>query len=510
MVGRAAIPVPSPGIVTFSVVLGATLQVLDTTMLTVALPHMQGNLSATQDEITWVLTSYLVAVAVATPAVGVLVARVGRKRLFLIAVAGFLATSVCSGLSDSLTEMVIFRFAQGVFAAPLVPVSQSVLFDVYPDEQRGVAMGWWTLGLMFGMTAGPSLGGLITEFHNWRGIFYVNLPIGALAFVMISVFVPRTGVKRDTRFGYFGFFVLALSLVSLQLLLSRGERMDWFNATEIIIAAGLTVSGFYIFAVHTLTSRHPFIHRDVFRDRNFVVGQTLMLMLGGQWLAALALLPPYIQVLAGYPVDITGLVLAPQGLGNMVGALVAGRLVARIDPRLPLAFGGMLIAGSTWMMSQFTPDLGPSDVAIAIAMHGLGLGFYFVPLTVISFSTLAPQHRDVGTSIYAVMRGFGSSIAASLVVAYVVRHTQANHANLVEHVTPFSETLRHLPLPGVWSLGDLKGLAALNAEVTRQAAALAYVDDFHWLAICMVAAIPLVLLIRMPRAAAPALLPARQ
>jgi DHA2 family multidrug resistance protein len=265
------------------------------------------------------------------------------------------------------------------------------------------------------------------------------------------------------------------------------------------------VAGFYVFAAHTVLSPRPFIHRAVFTDRNFLAGQVLMLLLGIQWLAVLVLLPPYVQDLAGYPVDMAGMIMAPTGIGNMISALAAGRMVGRMDTRLPLTLGAALMATAVWRMSLLTPDVEPFDVAALAALHGLGLGLYFVPLTVVTFSTLAPEHRDVGTSLYALVRNFGSSIGASLIIAHIVRHSQANHALLAQHVSPFAESMRHLPLPEVWSVGEAAGLAAINLEVSRQAAALAYASGFQFLSATMLIFVPMLLLIRLPKAAAPAM-----
>ena len=481
------------------VVLGANLQVLDTTMATVALPHMQGALSATQDEIAWVLASYLIAIAIVTPLVGTLAGWLGRKRLFLGTIVGFGIASIFSGAADSVLEIVVYRFLQGVFASPLVPISQSFVFDAFPPEERGKAMGWWVLGMMSGVLLGPALGGYLTEFHSWRWAFYINVPFGIVAFAIIYIFGSTLPLPRGTQpFGMAGFLILAVGLVSLQIVLSRGERMDWFSSPQIVSAALLAAASLYVYIVHTAHSSRPFIPRAVFADRNFCIGLMLMFMNGIHWLAFLALISPYLQTLAGYPVLLAGLVLVPQALGNALGAFTAGQLLSRFHPVPLMILGIIAIAWANWQMSLFTPNFDRTTFYVIVFVHGLGIGFYFVPLTVITFSTLPRQYTDVGSGLYALARIFGSSVGVSLTVAYVVRETQANRAVISEHASPFDETLRHLPLPEAWSFVETTGVAALNAEVTQQAAAIAYGGDFGWLAIAALVCIPLLFFVRMP------------
>jgi DHA2 family multidrug resistance protein len=482
------------------VVLGANLQVLDTTMATVALPRIQGSLSATQDEIAWVLAAYLVGVAIVTPLAGTLTQHLGRKRLFLVTTAGFCIASVFTGSADSLGEMVVYRFLQGVFASPLVPISQSFVFDAFPSGERGKAMGWWSLGVMVGIVLGPALGGYLTEFHSWRWAFYINVPFGVIAFSIIYIFGPMRPQRPNVYpFGLVGYVILSVGLVSLQILLSRGERMDWFAAPEIIAASVLVAVSLYLFVVHTAYSSRPFIARAIFVDRNFCIGMVLMFMLGIHWLAFLALVSPYLQSLAGYPVFLTGLVMVPQALGNATGSMTAGRLLGRFRPAPLMVVGVFALAWANWQMSLFTPEFDRWVFYTAVFVHGFGIGFYFVPLTIITFSTLPRQHTDVGTGLYAVARNFGSSVGVSLTVAYLVRETQANRSVLRDYASPFNETLRHLPLPEFWSMADVAGAAALTLEATRQAAAVAYNDDFLWLAIASLVCIPIIALSRMPK-----------
>jgi DHA2 family multidrug resistance protein len=481
------------------VVLGANLQTLDTTMATVALPRIQGALSATQDEIAWVLAAYLIAVAVVMPLIGTLTDRLGRKRLFLISVVGFCIASVFTGSAESLQEIVFYRFLQGIFASSFTPISQSFVFDAYPPEQRGKAMGWWTLGVMAGIVLGPALGGYLAEFHSWRWAFYLNVPVGILAFAIIYIFGPTRPRRPSSQpFGVLGFLILATGLVAVQIVLSRGERMDWFSSPEILGTALIAVVALYFFVVHTIYSSRPFIPPTVFANRNFMVGLSLMFMLGVHWLAFLALVSPYLQTLAGYPVFIAGLILVPQAIGNAAGSVVAGQLVGRFHPVMIMVLGIVIIAWSNFEMSQFTTEFDRWTFYAAVFSHGLGIGLYFVPLTIITFSTLPRQRRDLGTGLFALMRNYGSSVGVSLTVAYVVRQTQSSQSILIERVSPFNETLRHISLPDAWSMTDLKGVASLSLEASRQASVIAYNNDFIWLVFTSLVCFVPLFFVRMP------------
>src|SRR3990167_6913806 len=322
------------GLITLSIMMATIMQALDTTIANVALPHMQGSLNATQEQASWVLTSYIVACAIMTAPTGILAARIGRKRLFLISVAGFTFTSLLCGVAQNLPEMVLFRLLQGVFGAGLVPRSQAVLLDTYPKEKHGQAMSMWGMGVMLGPILGPSLGGWLTEYYNWRWVFYINLPIGIATFVGILLFMPETEKNPDRRFDGFGFALLALSIGALQLLLDRGQGKDWFASTEIMVECALAGLAFYLFVVHILTAQKPFLEPAMFHDRNFAASLVFIFVVGIIMLSSMALLPPFLQKLMGFPVITTGLVLAPRGLGTMLAMAVAGRLTRHVDPRL--------------------------------------------------------------------------------------------------------------------------------------------------------------------------------
>jgi DHA2 family multidrug resistance protein len=486
---------PNRGILTLCIMLATIMQALDTTIANVALPYMQGNLSATQDQINWVLTSYIVAAAIMTPVTGFLAARLGRKRLFLIAVVGFTVASVLCGIAQSLPEMVLFRLAQGVFGAPLVPMSQSVLLDSYPKEKHGSAMAMWGVGVMVGPILGPTLGGWLTEYYNWRWVFYINVPIGIVTFLGLSAFLSETK-RQALSFDWLGFATLSIAVGALQLFLDRGEQLDWFGSREIITELTISVLAFYMFIVHTFTTERPFIDPRIFRDRNFIVGLFFIFIVGIILLASLALLTPYLQNLMNYPVLTAGMVLAPRGIGTMVAMMIVGRIINRVDPRMLVLFGLALTVSVLWEMTGFTPDVSRFTLIRTGVEQGLGLGFLFVPLSTITFATLTPEFRTQGTALFSLMRNLGSSIGISVVIFLLTRNTQIMHSQLVEHVTPFNEALRTGAVHRIWNMTTALGRAALDAEITRQAAIIAYIDDYKFMMLIALAAMPIVFLLR--------------
>ncbi len=495
---EAARPTAEPKhvvLLTLCVMLATIMQALDTTIANVALPYMQGSLAATTDQINWVLTSYIVAAAIATPVTGFLEQRLGRKRLFLIAVSGFTGASVLCGIATSLPEMVAFRLLQGVFGASLVPLSQSVLLDSYPKEKHGSAMAMWGVGVMVGPILGPTLGGWLTESYNWRWVFYINVPIGLLTFLGLSAYLAETK-RSKAGFDWFGFAMLSLAIGSFQMMLDRGEQVDWFSSTEIVIEAVLAALAFYLFLVQTFTVKQPFIDPAIFKDRNFSVGLCFIFVVGIILLASLALITPYLQNLMGYPVVTAGLVLAPRGVGTMIAMLLVGRIINRVDPRILLVAGLLITAAVLWEMTGFTPAVSEWTLIRTGVLQGMGLGFMFVPLSTITFATLPGQFRTQGTALYSLMRNIGSSIGISMVIFLLTRNTQLVHEELAGRVTPFNDALQGAGPAMFWDTTTIVGRAALNAEVTKQAAVVAYANDFKLMMLVALVALPLVLLLR--------------
>ena len=483
------------GLLTICVMLATIMQALDTTIANVALPYMQGSLGATLDQINWVLTSYIVAAAIMMPVTGFLASRFGRKKLFLVTVAGFTVASILCGIAASIEQMVLFRLLQGVFGAPLVPLSQAVLLDSYPKERHGSAMAIWGVGVMVGPILGPTLGGYLTEVYNWRWVFYINLPVGILTFFGLSALLSESKL-RNIRFDWFGFIALGVAIGSFQMMLDRGEQLDWFSSTEVMLELVLAALAVYLFLVHTFTADHPFIDPRMFKDRNFSLGLICIFMVGIILLATLALLTPYLQNLMGYPVLTAGILLAPRGIGTMVAMMLVGRLINAIDARLMILIGLLLTAYALWEMTGYTPNVSQQTLVIQGILQGAGLGFMFVPLSTITFATLPAQFRTEGTALFSLMRNIGSSIGISLVIFLLTRNTQIMHSTLVEHVTHFNQALRDPGVSHIWNMTTVAGRAALNAEVTRQATIVAYNNDFKLMMIIALVTIPFIFLLR--------------
>jgi MFS transporter, DHA2 family, multidrug resistance protein len=497
----AAVEIDGPrrALITVSVMLASILQTLDTTIANVALPHIQGSVSAAQDQISWVLTSYIVAAAIMTPLSGWLAGRFGRKRVFSMSIVGFTVASMLCGVAQSLPQIVLARLLQGLCGAALVPMSQALLLDINPPERHARAMAVWGMGIMLGPIIGPALGGWLTDNYDWRWVFYINVPFGILAFLGILSSMRETETHRS-RFDVFGFTVLSVSVGALQLMLDRGQLKDWFSSTEICIESAVAAVAFYLFVVHMLTAtRARFVSPAIFMDRNFLTGVTLMFVVGATLYATLALLPPLLQGLLNYPVLTTGLVTSPRGVGTLIAMFVSGRLMGKIDARLIIGTGFALTAFSLWQMTGFDLQMSSSTVLWSGFAQGLGTGFVAVPVSAAAFVTLARSLRNEGTAIFSLMRNLGSSIGISAVQALLTRNTQIVHAQLAEHVTPYNPLLQaqlHGQSPTVQSL------AGLNATVTEQAAMIAYVDDFKLMMVLSLATLPLVLLMRKGNARA--------
>ena len=488
------------GMITVSIMLATIMQALDTTIANVALPHMQGSLQASQDQITWVLTSYIVAAAIATPMTGWLCAKWGRKQVFLIAVVGFTIASALCGLAASLWQIVGARLLQGIFGAALVPLSQAVLLDINPKEKVGQAMAIWGAGIMVGPILGPMLGGWLTETYDWRWVFFINLPVGVLAFYGIARYLPETR-PASVKLDLFGFATLSLAIGLLQMFLDRGEQLDWFSSTEIKVEAVGALIAFAFFAVHTWTARGTsFFNRGLLRDRNFVVGMLFAFIVGMILYATMALLPTLLQGLLNYPVIFTGEVMAPRGIGTMIAMMLVGRLIHRIDVRLIMALGFSLTAIALYQMTRLTLEMDSTLVIVSGFIQGLGIGFTFVPLSAAAFSTLAPQLRNEGTPVFSLLRNIGSSVGISIVQALLTEGTARAHAQLAGAITPYDAVVQ--ALPAALNPSTPAGLAALNIEVTRQAAMIGYLGDFHLMMWMTILSMPLLLLMRKPRSAA--------
>ena len=480
------------GGISFCVILTSLMQALDTTIANIALPHMQGTVSASQDQINWVLTSYIVAAAIFTAPTGFLARRFGVKRVYVVAVTGFTLASALCGMAATLPQIVLFRLLQGAFGAALVPLAQTTMLDITPREMQGRSMALWGMAAMIGPIMGPVLGGWITSSYSWRWCFYINLPIGAVALAGILFLMPNQHGTRAARLDWFGFLTLSLAIGALQLMLDRGQQLDWFSSPEIMAEAIVAGTSIYLFLAHTVTSSAPFLRLAIFKDRNFAAGLLTIFVISGAYFASFALLTPYLQHLMGYPVITAGMVMGPRGLAMMVTMMFIGRLMGRVNIRLVLTTGILLTAWSLYEMIGWTPDVSFTTVALNGAVQGTGLGFLMVPISTMTLGTLAPQYRAEGASLFSLMRNVGASIGISGLTALLARNIQVNHSELAEHVTS------RMALPPVSALSPFSpvGRAALDALVNREAAVIAYMDDFKLMMILVLASLPLVLLFR--------------
>ena len=499
------VPPPHRGLIVVCVISATLMQTLDSTIANVALPYMQGTFSATLDQVTWVLTSYIVASAVMTAPVGWLSQRFGRKRVFVICLGGFTFSSVLCGFAISLEQMVFYRVVQGATGAALVPLSQSVMMDLYPMRERGKAMAMWGMGVMVGPIVGPTLGGYLTDAFDWRYCFFINLPFGLAAMGGLLLFLRDKPAEAGMRFDWIGFSVLAIGLGAFQLMLDRGAHNDWFDSAEILAYAVISALGLYLFFVHILFAPNALVNPAIFRDWNFSVGLATMFLIGAVLVASVALLAPYLQSMAGYSAWDTGLLLAPRGAGVMFAMMFAGRIADRFDPRILMFFGIALLCASLWDMSRWTPDVKPFDLVFATTLQGFGLGFIFIPMQVLAFATLAPQFRTDGAALYSLIRNVGSAIGVSIVATMLTTGAQVAHAQIGETLTPFNRMAQTGGAYLFWNLANPRGRAALDGEISRQALISAYSNDYlvmFWIALPTL--IFVFLLRRPPRGSQPA------
>ncbi len=495
---RAALHTSNVPLLTIGVMAATIMQILDSTIANVALPRMTPDLGATADTITWVLTSYIVASAVAIPVTGWLADRVGSRNLFLAATVGFVAASMLCGLATSLPEMVLFRVLQGTAAAFMNPLSQTVMMDINRPSKQASAMSIWGMGVMVGPVLGPVIGGWLTDNYNWRWVFYVNVPIGIACFAILWALLPTRPIGRR-RFDIFGFSMLALAIASFQIMLDRGQSNDWFQSWEVWIEGMVALCALWMFLVNQFTAKQPMFDRELLRNRNLLTGMFFMLVTGVLMMATMALLPPMLQTLFGYPVLDTGLLLVPRGIGIMASMYVAGQAIQRgFDPRILVGTGLVVAAGSLWQMTQWTLVMGSTPFIVSGLVQGLGLGLIFIPLNITAFGTLPPHQRTEGASLMNLFRNVGASVGISVVTALLARNIQTSHMELGGHITGYSVDSVD---PGIVSVLGATGetvTAMLNAEVNRQAGMIAYLDDFKLMMILTLLAIPLVLVLKRP------------
>ncbi len=488
--------------IAFCLILGVLMQALDTTIANVALPYMQGSLSASQDEIGWVLTSYIVAAAIMTAPAGFLANRFGVKPLYIVSVSGFTLASMLCGAAQTLGQIVVFRVMQGMFGAALVPLAQSVLFSIMPRNRQGSGMALFGIAVMVGPVLGPVLGGWLTQNFSWRFVFYVNLPIGLVALIGTLIFLPKSDPKHNLKLDWIGFITLSIAIGALQMLLDRGQEKDWFSSREIIIEAVVAGVAFYLFLIQSFTARNPFVRPALFKNRNFAGGVVFIAVMGVTYFASMALQPPYLQNLMGYPVLTSGLVMGPRGLGTMLAMLIVGRLIGIIDTRWLLVFGSALSGLSFYQMMLWTPSVSESAVIITGILQGVGMGFIFVPLSTAALGTLEAEDRPDAASVYNLARNIGSSVGISVVNTLLTRSEQVVHDNIASAVTPFNRNLFETNVAHYWNPATKVGAAAINGVVNQQAQIISYSDDYKFLMIAILAAMPLVVMFDRARPSA--------
>ncbi|QNQ11023.1 DHA2 family efflux MFS transporter permease subunit [Sphingomonas alpina] len=496
--GTPLLPVRQRGLLTVGVMGAMIMQILDTTIANVALPHMQTSLGATVDTVTWVLTSYIVASAIAIPATGWLSGRFGSRNLFLFAVAGFIVASMLCGTAVSLEEMVAFRIFQGVTAAFIGPLSQTAMLDINAPENQAKAMSVWGMGVMVGPIMGPVIGGWLTESYNWRWVFYVNLPIGIATFAILWFLLPSR--PRETRsFDITGFALIGIAVASFQLMLDRGQQEDWFSSWEIIVEGGVAMAALWMGIVHLATANKPLFDRALFKNRNLVVGMFFMVVIGISTMAPMALLPPMLQSLFGYPVIDTGLMLAPRGVGVLLSMALAARLMGKVDTRIVIAVGLGIFAFSLRQMAGWSLEMDFWPVITSGFIQGIGMGLVFMPLNSLAFATLSGAYRTDGASLLNLMRSIGQSAGISMVTTLLARNIQQSHADLSSHIT--ATTIPALDLGALDRFGSLSDAAFGFADgmINQQAAMVAYIDDFYLMAGISIAVVPLVFLLSKPK-----------
>jgi DHA2 family multidrug resistance protein len=484
---------------TGALMLATLMNTLDSTIANVALPHIQGSVSAAQDQITWVLTSYIIATAIMLPLSGWLSEKIGRKKMFLISIGGFTLASVLCGVATSLPEIVLYRLIQGIAGASLMPLSQTTMLDIYPPQMIPRVMSLWSAAVILGPIVGPTLGGWLTESLSWRWVFFINLPIGILAFLGVWTFMADDPGGRQRPFDFIGFGTLITFIATLQLMLDRGPGQDWFDSHEIWLYAGLCLAGLWMFVMQTLTAEHPFFHRDLAKDGNYVAGTIFGLFVGVILFSTSALLPSFMQNLLGYSALEAGWASMTRGLGSLIAFLSVPLLMSRFGARRILVVGVILSAYALWMMCKFDLSMTAEPIMIAGFIQGVGTGLLFAPLNMLSYATLSPRHRTEGTIVATMARSLGSSLGISVVQAAVIRDSALVHSRLADRMDPSSPML-HWVLPSSMNPSTPTGLAILNGEVTRQAAMVAYDVVFAWMALGVLFLLPLIMILRPPPA----------
>lgn len=481
--------------ITIAIMLATVMTSLDTTIANVALPHIQGSVQASAEQITWVLTSYIVASTIMTPLTGFLAERIGRKLLLIASIAGFTVASMLCGVAQNLPEIVLFRLLQGVFGATIIPLSQAVLLDINPPEKHGQAMAIWGAGAVLGPVMGPVLGGWLTDNLDWRWVFFINLPVGLLAVAGVFLFLSERKAEEKKKLDILGFASLSLAIGAFQMFLDRGPGQDWFSSTEIWTYLILAVISLWVFGVQIATARRPFVDRALITDANFVICCVFGFFTGVLMFSVLALLPPMMQTVLGYPVAYAGVVSMTRGIGSFLSMMLVGQLIGRMNVRLILVVGLAINTLALWQMSHFSLGMDSTPIAVSGFLSGIGTGLIFIPLSTIAFAKVAPHLRAEGAGIYTLVRNIGSAAGISIMQALFVRGAEAHHSALVEYARP-DNPLYQTYAPEAF--GSPAAMSVFNHVIGRQAQMLSYVDDFRLMVVLSLLCAPLILLMRAP------------
>lgn len=484
------------GLLMAAVIGVSIVQFLDMTIANVALPHMQSSLGASLDTISWVLTSYIIAGVMAMPIAGWLSDRIGSRQLYLWGVAGFIITSMLCGAATSLTQMVIFRTLQGICSAFLTPLSQTIIFDINPPSKQPQALTVWGLVIMIAPITGPMIGGYLTEALSWRWVFYINLPIGIPALALLIWLLPSRPIV-DRKLDKFGFLTLAIALGALQLMLDRGQHKDWLNSPEIVIELLIALGAFWMFMVHTLTTKNPLFPNALMTNPNFMGAAAFMAILGIANVALTSVLPTMFQTVYNYDAIETGLLMAPRGLGVTLTMMLTARMMGKVDMRYIITFGYMVAGFALWTMSEWSLDMDRWPLLTSGFVMGMGLGLVSTPINLIAFATLEERYRPDGTSVLALVRNLGSSFGISIIVTMLARNTQTSHSDLAANITSYN-----LPAIDLASTTERFGeygsaiMQMIDGEVNRQALMIAYLDNFYAMTWFIMLVSPLALLLK--------------
>ena len=483
-------------LISVAVMAATVMQVLDTTIVNVALPHMQGQLSATPDQISWVLTSYMVSSGIFMPLTGYFTHRFGQKKFLFMSIVGFVIASVLCGLSTNLNEIVLFRLLQGVSGAALVPLSQSVMVATFPPQERGKAMAIWGMGVMVGPILGPTLGGWLTEYMSWRWTFFINLPVGILSALLVLRYIPDTE-RSERNMDWMGLTLLAMGIAGLQYVLDRGTRDDWFSSPVIQFAAFLSIVGFIGFFFHTRSHKgHALFSPEIFTDRNFVTASLLMAFLGLGLFGSMLLQPLMLEGLMDYPTLTTGLTLAPRGIASMFSMMLVGRLINRVDPRLLISSGIFIFCAGSYLTTHYSLVMGIGWVIFPMILQGSGLGMVFIPLSALAFTTLPQRFSAEAAGLYSLLRTIGSGIGVSLVVTVLTDHTQIAWHNLGGLLQPYNPALvPYLNSIGM-SLHAPQAAGVLAHELARQSEMIGFLDAYTFVTVAFGMMLPLVFVMR--------------